>query len=113
MTQDIMHDGRVDKSIKDKMFVEIDGKRVDFDGVLEEEGSIFWGCGGMIGRNLSAKGPTGMITSAKVDIVYALSIYGHHANGDYWGIDGVYKRGEWLTDKESGKPVYSVSERLA
>ena len=95
---------------KPKITVFIDGEKVDYDGVLDK--FTFGKMGGITGSSGKATKEDTIVGHEPFLTVYALAIYGHKDNGDYWDIDGLYKEGSW-GKMEDGSPYYEVKGRIA
>jgi len=91
--------------------IEIDGEPLEFTGFLDDPivGTMPLGC--FFGMNGIAKKGDSVIGHTPTDSVAVLAVWGAKENGDYWSINGLYKRGMWGTSKEDCI-LFSVEERI-
>ncbi len=91
--------------------IEIDGKILKFTGFLDDPliGTMPLGC--FFGMNGIAKKGDAVIGYNTTNSVAILAVYGTKKNGDYWSINGLYKKGAWGKTEGDGI-LFSVEERI-
>ena len=91
--------------------IEIDGKILKFTGFLDDPliGTMPLGC--FFGMNGIAKKDDPVIGHEPTNSVAVLAVWGTKENGDYWSINGLYKKGTWETFEDGGI-LFSVEERI-
>ena len=91
--------------------IEIDGEPLEFTGFLDDPliGTGPLGC--FFGMNGIAKKSDAVFSHTPTNSIAILAVYGTKKNGDYWSINGLYKKGVWDKTEKDGI-LFSVEDRI-